>query len=375
MKLFIPTETPFLALTATATNHTKTAISQSLRLDDPLVVSIIPDRPNIHYSLVKLSVRDVTIPFKWLAKDLQVCRKKTVKTIVFCRSIAACVKLYKFFLSYLRSESYEPKEGASQKISQRLFAMYHARVDERDKELILSSFKPENSICRVLFSTIVFGVGVDIVDIRTVIHYGPPNDIESYVQESGRAGRDGKPSRAILYVYPGSLLGHIDKAMKGYCTLEEGLCRRNELLKNFPAKQLRISYDPLHFYCDHCVSQCKCGSEQEHIEPIMVLGAMCQVDDLKDCEEIQDHVVSQDKLLLLRSKQMELRSTLLTTAGTSPLCVGHDLTSGLPLQSIETIVDNCKSIHSVIDLENICGVWNLGRVIMDIIEDVCTCNE
>ena len=53
------------------------------------------------------------------------------------------------------------------------------------------------------FSTIAFGMGVDIPDVRTIIHYGPCSDIESYFQESGLAGRDGKESIALLYVYQG----------------------------------------------------------------------------------------------------------------------------------------------------------------------------
>ena len=155
---------------------------------------------------------------------------------MFCRSISACTKLYKYFLTCLRNDSYEPR-GASQSICNRLFAMYHARVDEDDKKTILEAFQPGDSKCRLLFSTIAFGMGVDIPDIRTVIHYGPSSDIESYFQESGRAGRDGKDSRAVMYVYPGSLLGHVDNNMKAYCTLEEGKCRWDELLKHFPGRR------------------------------------------------------------------------------------------------------------------------------------------
>ena len=78
-------------------------------------------------------MRDVSLPFKWLLVELQKERKSLAKTIVFCRSIAACVKLYKHFITSLRSDSYEPK-GVSPSIHNRLFAMYHARVDEDDKK-------------------------------------------------------------------------------------------------------------------------------------------------------------------------------------------------------------------------------------------------
>ena len=141
------------------------------------------------------------------------------KVIVFCRSIASCVKLYKYLLTQLREDSYEPK-GTAQSIKCRLFAMFHSRLDDEVKEKVLHSFKLVHGTCRVNFSTIAFGLGVDISDIRTIIHYGPPADIEDYLQESGRVGRDGIPSKAILYLYPGCLLGHVNKSMKSYCTLD-----------------------------------------------------------------------------------------------------------------------------------------------------------
>lgn len=152
-----------LALTAIATSITKGLISHSLHLDDPFVISVSPDRPNIHYSVVQIPVRYVTVPFKWLVQDLQRERKNLAKTIVFCHSIAACVKLYKHFLTCLRSDSYDPK-GASPSIPNCLFDMYHDRVDEEDKKAKLHTFQSAAGTCHILFSTIAFGIGVDIPD-------------------------------------------------------------------------------------------------------------------------------------------------------------------------------------------------------------------
>ena len=55
------------------------------------------------------------------------------------------------------------------------------------------------STVRVVFATVAMGMGVDIPNIHQVIHIGPPCNVKAYFQKTGRAGRDGKPARAILY--------------------------------------------------------------------------------------------------------------------------------------------------------------------------------
>lgn len=156
-----------------------------------------------------------------------------------------------------RNEGYEPK-GVTQSIECCLFAMFHASVDDEDKYKVMRSFQHENGICCVI-STIAFGMGVDIPDIRVVVHYGPPADVEDYIQESGRSGRDNKLSKAVLYLYPVSLIGLINKSMKMYCKLDKEQCRRQELLKYFPSSEQYTPHDPIHTCCDLCMSRCGSG--------------------------------------------------------------------------------------------------------------------
>ena len=67
-------------------------------------------------------------------------------------------------------------------------ATYHARVADDNKGLITESLMTPTGSCHVLFSTTAFGMGVDVPNIRTVIHFGPSSDVDDYFQETGRAG-------------------------------------------------------------------------------------------------------------------------------------------------------------------------------------------
>ena len=84
-------------------------------------------------------------------------------------------------------------------------------TDEK-KEQILQFFKVPNSTLRVLIATTAFGMGVDCPNIRRVYHWGSPSEPEEYVQETGRAGRDGEDAIAIIFAEPVGT--HASKEMK-----------------------------------------------------------------------------------------------------------------------------------------------------------------
>ena len=76
-------------------------------------------------------------------------------------------------------------------------------------------------------------MGLDCPNIRQVIHWGPPSNIESYLQETGRGGRDNLPAKAIMYFSKSDLKAqHIEENMKQYCS-NTTICRRRIILKEF----------------------------------------------------------------------------------------------------------------------------------------------
>eukprot|EP00919_Chromeraceae_sp_WS-2016_P081041 GHVR01191508.1.p1 GENE.GHVR01191508.1~~GHVR01191508.1.p1 ORF type:complete len:209 (+),score=-6.00 GHVR01191508.1:1061-1687(+) len=77
-------------------------------------------------------------------------------------------------------------------------ASYHADIPISERANVHRQFKDDR--LQVIVATIAYGMGIDKPDIRRVLHYGMPRNLESYVQQAGRAGRDGEPSEAIIFV-------------------------------------------------------------------------------------------------------------------------------------------------------------------------------
>ena len=102
-------------------------------------------------------------------------------------------------------------------------------------------------------------MGLDCPNVRRIIHWGPPEDIETFIQETGRAGRDGLPATAKLFGAVRDSAAHTDDKMKEYCKLEEGYCRRKYLLKEFDCTEDEIAADiDACKCCDLCATKCTC---------------------------------------------------------------------------------------------------------------------
>lgn len=215
-------DVPIIALTATADQLTRQDIVAQLHLPQPRVLVSSFDRPNIN-----LAVR----PAKDRVNQIVAYLKQRPKQagIIYALSRKTC-------------------ESLAEKLQNKGFAVaaYHAGMSSNERAHVQDAFLKDN--LQVICATIAFGMGIDKSNVRFVLHYNLPKNIESYYQEIGRAGRDSAPADALLfysyadYALQQEMLEDEDSKMKAIKLaklerlqqfVEADICRRKILLNYF----------------------------------------------------------------------------------------------------------------------------------------------
>lgn len=130
--------------------------------------------------------------------------------------------------------------------------MFHSRIDELNQEHILDSMAvADGSVC-VLLATIAYGMGTDCKDVKVVLHYGPSYDLETYLQESGRAGRYVSATCKAVMLYSSPMMKYCEEEIKTYAR-DSSKCGRKMLLESFDDDGTNLpSFETSHQCSDNC---------------------------------------------------------------------------------------------------------------------------
>lgn len=341
-----------IVVTATATKSTRSKIFETLQLG-PQTVTIekSPDRPNLKYSAVYINKSQ---PFEQIfaevIKELKDRGKIAERTMIYCQTRKQCAIIFRTLTLFLGDNLFlgnkQPKN--------RMVEMYHAGTPTAVKKHIVENLSYDDGHIRCLITTVAFGMGVNCKKVRKIYHMGPAKNLECYVQESGRGGRDGMPAVCIL-LYNGILSNHCEQDIKDYCKTDQ--CRRNTLFAPFGERPKDVI--PNHNCCDNCALRCSCGADDCQDAFIVEMSAEIELSGPFNIKtrpvSSQNKDYLKNALKIFRKEKISEHMNKLEQLVSCPNVLGDFF--------IAQVLENCHKIFDVNDVFRYVEVWRKEHAI------------
>ena len=364
VRSIVPKDVNLIALTATASLITKKVILKSLCMDTEktFILTKVPNKLNICYRVTTKpdEKKDMLMP---VVLDIKQNGRSAKKTLIICRTYQECIDIFVELVTELDSEDalFVPSLSTGDD-REHVCQLYTACTAEDTKDYILKSFTSHTGAVRVVVATIAFGLGLDAPDIRQIFHWGPSSNIEAYVQETGRSGRDGLQSTAVLFLRPSDQQATdeaTEQPMQVYCR-NSSICRRQLLMSEFTAEAIEQP-SPLHNCCDVCQQRCRC----EACECIAALSSLPEVMETNTIDNEQVQLLDPQKRQQLHAELCAYRESLCQEATNVsgqaiPLLFGVEIATGLTDNLIEKIIIRSHSMDSVSQLLSL-GVTSVAQ--------------
>ena len=356
----------FGLFTATLTRAAKHKVFSMLDIDETQILCIenTPLKQNIRYSVQYINNDcDLKLVFKFILDDLKSNGPCAKKCLIYCQTRKQCALIYHLFISELGDHLYSDEFNNPK---YRIVEMYHAGTPEPVKGNIVKELTSEVSHLRVLMCTIAFGMGINCKGIHECIHFGAPQNIESYIQESGRIGRDGKTSVSRIF-YSNTLLRGCDSKIRDYISTKT--CRTKELMKHFHIHEQSQSEKAKCSCCDNCTQICHCSDNSCHSWSVVPNKPICSS---------RTRTVSSEAYTSLKEKLYVYSRSILMKYEASiikPVSIPN-IYNEFGSYQINQVLDNCDKMFTLPDVYNHVEIWrnlyanNVLSILHDIFGDI-----
>lgn len=307
---------PIIALTATATPKVSDSIVESLA---------IPNAKRVHESFLRSNIR-----YEVRYVDGELCNTTVIADII------KYIQNRPNDAGVIYAHKRETVEDLVSELAEARIKCvgFHAGMTINTKKSVQQDF--ETGKAQIIVATTAFGMGIDKADVRFVINHSLPSSIEAYFQESGRAGRDGKPSESVLY------FGHEDARLKVFLASQARQDRRSSF-----SLTTQKAVDAMITYCESV--RCRRVTLLAHFGEIAKAGDICGTDGCDVCANPKSVVRRMRPLLEKNGRRTRRFSSDVSSTFTG---IGKCLTPAAEFHSALTF-ERMNRNSNMDDVENI----------------------